>query len=78
MTGPLFAQLCVNRKKLFDIVSPTKTGRIRAKMIEIITPEVLNQDRQRSSGPHKYSKSCSTCVLGRGFEREAPGTGAFP
>ena len=78
MTGPLFGQFCVNPLKKIARGSPTRTGRIRAKMIEIITPEVLNQDRQRSSGPHKYSKSCSTCVLGRGFEREAPGTGAFP
>ena len=78
MIGPLFGQFCVNPKTFFARGSPTRTGRIRAKMIEIITPEVLNQDRQRSSGPHKYSKSCSTCVLGRGFEREAPGTGAFP
>ena len=78
MTGPLFGQFRLNPETFFPVVSPTRTGRIRAKMIEIITPEVLSQDRQRSSGPHKYSKSCSTCVLGRGFEREAPGTGAFP
>ena len=78
MIGPLFGQFRLNPQNKIPTVSPTRTGRIRAKMIEIITPEVLNQDRQRSSGPHKYSKSCNTCVHGRGFEREAPGTGAFP